>query len=192
MPDMLVKLYELPPLEPEIAFQHDQGITIRRCMPPEKRLVIDWINEHFNPYWSSEADVGFSAHPTTVMLAHRRDQLLGFACYDTTFKGFFGPTGVDERERGRGIGTALLIKCLHEMRNAGYMYGVIGWAGPTTYYEKAVNAVIIPGSEPSYAYNGLLGTDAVFSDGAPGESFLENASPVMARPDLDLQHTRQH
>lgn len=192
MPDMLVKLYELPPLEPEIAFQRNQGITVRRCMPPEKQLVTEWIDEHFNPYWSSEANVGFSTHPTTVMLAHRRDQLLGFACYDTTFKGFFGPTGVDERERGRGIGTALLIKCLHEMRNAGYMYCIIGWAGPTSYYEKAVNAVVIPGSEPSYAYKGLLGTDAVFNDGAPSESFLENPNRVMARQGVDLPHTPQH
>lgn len=173
MPDMLVKLYELPPLEATIAFQREQGITIRRCMPPEKQIVTAWVAEHFNSYWSSEADVGFSAHPTTVMLAHRRDQLLGFACYDTTFKGYFGPTGVDERERGRGIGTALLIKCLHEMRNAGYMYAIIGWAGPTAYYEKTVKAVPIPGSEPSYAYKGLLGTDAIFRGGAPSGSYLE-------------------
>lgn len=176
MPDMLVKLYELPPLEPEIAIQQDRGITIRRCMPPEKKLVTDWVEEHFNHYWSSEVNVGFSTHPTTVMLAHRCDALLGFACYDTTFKGFFGPTGVAERERGRGIGTALLIKCLHDMRNAGYMYCIIGGAGPTSYYEKAVNAVSIVGTEPSYAYKGLLGTDAVYSEGAPSDSFLGNPS----------------
>ena len=173
MPDMLVKLYELPPLEPVIAKQREQGITIRRCMPPEKRLVTEWIEERFNHYWSSEADVGFSTHPTTVMLAHRSDQLLGFACYDTTYKGFFGPTGVDERERGKGIGSALLFKCLHEMRRSGYMYGIIGWAGPAAYYEKTVNAVAIPGSEPSYAYKGMLGTDAVFRDGAASGSYLE-------------------
>lgn len=172
MPDLLVKLYALPALEPAIDFQNAAGITIRRGMTPEKKLVLDWIEEHFTHYWSSEADVGLSRHPTTVMLAHQGDRILGFACYDTTFKGYFGPTGVDERERGRGIGTALLLKCLHEMRNAGYMYAIIGWAGPVEYYEKTVGAMVIPDAEPPGSYRGLLGTDAIFNDGAPSESFV--------------------
>ena len=171
MPDMLVKLYDLPALEPFVANQRVMGVNIRRVMTPEKRLVLDWIEEHFTHYWSSEAEVGFSQHPTTVMLAHRGERILGFACYDTTHKGFFGPTGVDERERGKGIGTALLLKCLHEMYNSGYMYGIIGWAGPVEYYEKLVNALAIPDAEPPGSYRGLLGTDAIFNDGAPSESF---------------------
>ena len=96
MPDLLVKLYDLPELEPAIARQRTQGVTIRRGIAPEKHLVLPWIRRHFSEYWVSEADVGFASLPTTIMLAHRGDQLLGFACYDTTHKNFFGPTGVDE------------------------------------------------------------------------------------------------
>ena len=172
MPDMLVKLYDLPPLEPELEIMRQRGITIRRAMSPEKKLVTDWIDAHFGHYWSSEADAGLCASPPTVMLAQRRDDLLGFACYDTTHKGFFGPTGVAENERGQGIGTALLLKCLHEMRDAGYMYGIIGWAGPWQYYVKTVDAIVIPDSEPSRSYVGMLGTYDVFCHGAPSESFL--------------------
>ncbi len=171
MPDMLVKLYDLPALEPVIAAQRAMGVNIRRCMTPEKFLVLRWIGEHFSEYWVSEADVGFSSHPTTVMLAHRGDQLLGFACYDTTFKNFFGPTGVDAAERGQGIGTALLLATLQAMRGAGYMYAVIGGAGPVGYYEK-VGATVIPDSEPSGAYSGMLGTEAVYAADAPSDSFL--------------------
>jgi GNAT superfamily N-acetyltransferase len=169
---MLVKLYDLPALEPAIAAQRATGISIRRCMPPEKFLVLDWIREHFSEYWVSEADVGFSVHPTTVMLAHRGNQLLGFACYDTTYKNFFGPTGVDAAERGRGIGAALLLATLHAMRDAGYMYAIVGGAGPVGYYEK-VGATVIPDSEPSRAYLGMLGTDAVYTRGASSDSFLD-------------------
>ena len=171
MPDMLVKLYDLPALEPAISNQRVAGVNIRRGMTPEKFLVLGWIKEHFSEYWVSEADVGFSVHPTTVMLAHRGDQMLGFACYDTTFKNFFGPTGVDAAERGQGIGTALLLATLHAMRDAGYMYAIIGGAGPVGYYEK-VGAAVIPDSEPSRAYNGMLGTEAVYAHGAPSDSFL--------------------
>ena len=173
MPDMLVKLYDLPALEPVISRQRAMGITVRRGMTPEKFLVLDWIRERFSDYWVSEADVGFSAHPTTIMLAHRGEKILGFGCYDTTYKNFFGPTGVDEAERGQGIGTALLLATLHAMREAGYMYGIIGWAGPVEYYENVVGASVIPGSEPPGSYRGMLGTDAIFTHGAPGDSFLE-------------------
>ena len=113
MPDMLVKLYDIPELAPALALQREMGITIRRGMPPEKFLALDWIGQHFSQYWVSEADVAFAAHPPTVFLAHRGDQVLGFACYDTARKNFFGPTGVDEAERGQGIGTALLLAALH-------------------------------------------------------------------------------
>ena len=98
MPDMLVKLYDLPALEHAIAKQRAMGVSIRRCMPPEKHLVLAWIREHFSEYWVSEADVGFSVHPTTVLLAHRGDQLLGFACYDTTQQKLLR---ADRRRRGR-------------------------------------------------------------------------------------------
>jgi len=169
MPDMLVKLYELPALHPFLERQQAQGITVRRGMPPEKYVVAQWIDERFSKKWVSEAEVSFATHPTTIMLAHKGDELLGFACYDTTHKGFFGPTGVDEIARGTGIGTALLMMALHEMRNAGYMYGVIGWAGPVEYYEKVVNATVIPDTEPPGSYRGLLGTDSIFNEGTASD-----------------------
>ena len=117
----------------------------------------------------------FSTHPTTITLAQRGDTLLGFACYETTHKNFFGPTGVAEAERGQGIGTALLLAALHAMRAAGYMYGIIGWAGPAAYYEKTVGAIVIPDAEPPGSYRGMLGTHAIFSDGAPSDSYLRHS-----------------
>ncbi len=174
MPDMLVKLYDLPPLGPALHRQQERGINIRRGLPPEKALTLAWIRERFSEYWVSEADVAFSRQPPTIMLAQRGEQLLGFACYDSTHKNFFGPTGVEEAERGLGIGTALLLAALHDMHSAGYMYGIIGWAGPTSYYEKVVGAAIIPESEPPGSYRGMLGTHAIFHEGAPGASLLDH------------------
>ena len=36
-----------------------------------------------------------------------------------------------------------------DMKLKGYGYAIIGWVGPAAFYEKAVGAVMIPGSEPS-------------------------------------------
>jgi GNAT superfamily N-acetyltransferase len=156
MPDMLVKLYTLPPIEHEIALQKSLGITIRRGLPPEKHFVLDWIGRHFSRYWVSETDVAFSRQPVSVWLALAGDgDLCGFACYDTTARGFFGPTGVCETMRGRGTGRALLLACLHAMHDVGYGYAIIGAAGPVDYYRKTVGAQVIEDSWPG-VYTGMM------------------------------------
>jgi len=125
MTDMLVKLYTLPPLEPDLAAMTAQGITIRRGIAPEKHMVLEWVGEHFSPYWVSECDVAFSRQPPSIWLAVFEEKLVGFGCYDTTGLAFFGPTGVAEAQCRRATGKALLLACLHAMRSVGYGYAII-------------------------------------------------------------------
>lgn len=153
--DMLVKLYELPDLAPFIQQQQEQGITIRRALPPEKHIVVDWVLKHFSNYWGSETEVAFSYVPPNIYIAVENGEVIGFACYDSTRKGFFGPTGVDESKRGRGTGAALLLACMHAMLWDGYGYAIIGGAGPIDFYAKTVNAAVIPDSDPG-TYRGML------------------------------------
>ena len=152
--DLLVRLYDLPTVESEARVKA-AGVEIRRALPPERHLVLDWVLSHFSPHWASEVAVGLSQLPPTVYLAVSEGRLLGFACYDTTAKGFFGPTGVDEAARGKGIGEALLLATLRAMREAGYGYGVIGDPGPVAFYKKRLDALEIPNSKPG-VYRGML------------------------------------
>ena len=155
MPDMLVKLYELGPVEPIIEQQTAKGITIRRALPPEKRAVVEWVADKFGNGWASECDVAFSNHPVSCFIAVENDRIIGFACYDATCKDFFGPTGVDESCRGKGTGKALLMACMDALRAEGYGYAIIGGAGPVDFYSKAVGATVIEGSTPGI-YKGML------------------------------------
>ncbi len=157
MADLLVRLYDLPVFAATDRVQA-AGISIRRALPPERHIVLEWIGRAFSKHWVSEAALGLSQQPTTVYLALRAGALLGFACYDTTAKGFFGPTGVDEAARGQGIGEALLGATLRGMREAGYAYAVIGDPGPVAFYRRHLDALEIPGSRPGL-YAGML-TDA--------------------------------
>ncbi len=157
--DMLVKLYTLPPLEPVLAHQRQQGILVRRALAPEKHHVLSWVKSHFDENWVSETDAAFARLPVSCFIAVLNHEMLGFACYDATAKGFFGPTGVGEAARGHGTGKALLLACLHDMRAQGYGYAIIGGVGPVAFYEKAVGAVVIPDSTPSI-YEGLLGAES--------------------------------
>ena len=78
----------------------------------------------------------------------RAARVVGFAGYECTRRAFFGPTGVAEAERSRGVGKALLIESLWGLRELGYVYGIIGGAGPIEFYQQTVGATIIPDSEP--------------------------------------------
>jgi len=153
--DMLVKLYALP--DPREAYQRlsQAEIVTRRAMAPEKQAVVAWVREHFSAHWASEVDVAFSRQPISCFIAVRQKRILGFACHDATCPNFFGPTGVDPKERKHGIGKALLFNCLEAMKSQGYGYAIIGGVGPADFYTRAVGAIPIEGSEPG-VYRGLL------------------------------------
>ncbi|MGJ8723686.1 MAG: GNAT family N-acetyltransferase [Roseibacillus sp.] len=148
MIDMLVRLYDLPEMEPTYQRVAGEGIILRRPSVYEKHLVAKWVGEHFSPKWVSEVEVAMSHQPVSCFIATKDKEILGFACYDTTCKGYFGPTGVGEAARGKGVGKALLFKALEGLRDLGYAYGFIGGVGPREFYEKACGAVEIPGSDP--------------------------------------------
>ena len=146
--DMLVRLYDLPDSATLVAGLRADGIDVRRALAPEKHVVVAWVREHFGDGWASECEVSFARLPIACYRAQRGQVVLGFACYDSTAKGFFGPTGVLEQERKHGIGTALLLLTLQAMAAEGYAYAIIGGAGPADFYANAVGAVPIAGSTP--------------------------------------------
>lgn len=140
--DLLVRLYDLPP-----ALTHAE-VRIRRAMPYETTHVVEWIAATFNREWADQAEIAFHRQPIGCVIATRDAKAVGFACWDATARGFFGPIGVDPALRRVGIGRALTLAALHEMRSAGYGYAIIGGAGDAAFYASVCGAIEIPGSSP--------------------------------------------
>lgn len=155
MPDMLVNLLKLPAQGPAPLQLNSADVVIRRAQPFEITPVRLFIEENFTAAWADEVSVGFANKPVTVYIATRDGEVIGFAGYECTRRAFFGPAGVSESARGHGIGRSLLLACLWGLRELGYVYGIIGAAGPTDFYQRAVGAIIIPDSEPGI-YTDLL------------------------------------
>jgi GNAT superfamily N-acetyltransferase len=155
MPDMLVKLYNLPDSTKLTDKLKNEDIEIRHPLPPEKHIVINWVRNNFSEGWASECEKTFSTLPVTSYIAVRDGKILGFACYEATCKNFFGPTGVLQEARGSGIGAALLLRSLESLREQGYAYAVIGGVGPADFYSKVAGAVLIENSSPGI-YKGML------------------------------------
>jgi len=155
MIDLLVRLYDLPESAALYRDVEGHGVILRRARAFELHTVQAFVKEHFSAKWVSEVAVALSRQPIACFIATRDKQILGFACYDTTMKSFFGPTGVAEEARGLGLGKALLLKSLEALRENGYAYAIIGGVGPKEFYFKACRAIEIPGSDPG-VYGDIL------------------------------------
>jgi GNAT superfamily N-acetyltransferase len=161
MNDMLVKLYSLPDVKPFIDKLNYSGIKVRQSDPSEKIIIYDWIKRYFTESWAAGCKLAFERKPISCYIAITKRKLIdsakesfkfipetivGFACYDVASKGMFGPLGVREDYRRKGIGKTLLITSLLAMMKEGYAYAIIGEAGSIDYYYKTVGATIVEGS----------------------------------------------
>ena len=152
---MLVNLLNLPPVDAVLNELAGKGVVVRRAQPFEITPVMEFVEREFPVAWADEISVGFANKPVTVFIATFEAEIVGFAGYECTRRAFFGPTGVVEAMQSRGIGKALLLACLDGLRDMGYVYAIIGRAGPVEFYEKAVGAIVIPDSDPGI-YTDLL------------------------------------
>jgi GNAT superfamily N-acetyltransferase len=156
MPDLLVNLLKLPVQE-----SAPSEFVVRRAQPFEISVVRRFVGENFSANWADEISVGFARQPVSVFVATRpgeqtkERELIGFAAYECTRRGFFGPMGVVESAKNKGAGKALLLAALEALKEMGYVYAIVGAAGPVRFYQKTVGAIIIPGSEPGI-YTDLL------------------------------------
>mgnify|MGYP002513549219 CR=1 FL=1 len=98
------------------------------------------------------------AEVSKCFIATENGKMLGFACYDSSAKGFFGPIGVAEERRGKNIGQALLVRTLNAMKEYGYGYAIIGGVSEAEqFYRKTVGAEFIQGGNPENSvYSNLI------------------------------------
>lgn len=169
MSDMLIKLYTLP--TQEAWGKPSPGFDVRRALPSERDVILEWITARFRAAWAAECAVALARVPVSCWIAVEvqtrepdaegyalpEERLVGFACYDAAQRGMFGPMGVDEPRRGKGLGRSLLISALRAMAGEGYAYAVAGWVSSAAFYERVVDATLIHGSEPGIFRGPLRG-----------------------------------
>ena len=146
LPDMIVRLKDLPdprPIERRLA---KEGYAVQRATVRHRPGLADFIEKHFSERWALETAVTFSRQPISMFVALVGEEIAGFAAYDCAYRSYFGPTGVREELRGKGIGTVLLLRTLEDMAAQAYKWAIIGEVEPVAFYEQVCGAVVIPGS----------------------------------------------
>ncbi|MET0026324.1 MAG: GNAT family N-acetyltransferase [Candidatus Thiodiazotropha sp.] len=146
--DLLIKLHDPQWFDPTSTSLNETGIRLRKPIGPDRTLLLDWAEHHFPTLWIDEIQRALSNQPVSCWLAQRTDNLLGFACYDATALGFFGPLGVIDSAQGQGIGSALTRACLHEMHLKGYRYAIVGRTHSDGFYRRIAPTITIADSDP--------------------------------------------
>jgi ribosomal protein S18 acetylase RimI-like enzyme len=152
--DMLIRLYDTATGD---RLTGALPLQVRKPLGAEHDFVVDWVARHFSAGWASEVRAALTNRPITLFIAAQREppELLGVCAYDATVRGFVGPIGVAKQARGRGVGTALLQACLHDMRAMGYAYAVAGAVGAPEFFRRVAGAAEIENSSPGI-YRGML------------------------------------
>ncbi len=141
--DYLVNLYKLKE-HYEFDNLKQENIRIERVLSPNFDLVVDFVKTNFHDGWASEVKQAlYKANPSCFIAIYNK-KIVGFACYDATAKGYFGPIGVANNMQNKGIGRALVLTTMVNMRNDGYGYAIIGsGAGKENFYKNCVGAIRI-------------------------------------------------
>lgn len=118
------------------------GLTLSRATIAEVEDTAAFARAYFSEGWRQEVADAAAFEPIPLFIARDGAEIVGFAAYDVTGYGRFGPTGTRPDYRHRGIGRALCRLCLLDMRARGDDVAHIGWAGPIAFYARAVGARI--------------------------------------------------
>lgn len=143
--DMIVGLYNMPNLE------ITGDVKISKAFVSDLDQIFQFVDNELpeKQGWKKEIQYSIMQSPIKLVLATKDGELLGFDCYDSSAKGFFGPIGVKASERHKGIGTALLVRTLEYMKSDGYAYAIIGWVDEAEgFYTKTVGAKRIDWATP--------------------------------------------
>jgi mycothiol synthase len=111
-----------------------EGISVRRTEASDILPLLAFLEGHF-PHWKPDAlgvmrDL-FGADPrgVTLHIAEENGEIIGYA---QTRAERFGPFGVNEAYRGRGVGAVLLSQALRAMRAQGFHSAWFLWTSDRT------------------------------------------------------------
>ncbi len=142
--DMIVGLTDLP------EYELGEGLKLKHALAGDTGRILQFVRDNFDEGWVYEAQHAMMQEPVKCFVVTQDREILGFACYDSAAKGFFGPIGVAQKARKKHIGKALLVRTLQAMHENGYGYAIIGWAGEDAipFYQRTVNAQLIQNGNP--------------------------------------------
>jgi len=113
-----------------------EGYVFRKPGKNAREGAVNWVCKYFSPGWGYETNEGFRFDKPKIWLAEKDAETVGFSVYGALEPHWFGPIGVLDAHRKKGLGTVLLFKTLFSMREEGQRLVVIPWTGHLFFYSQ--------------------------------------------------------
>ncbi len=97
-------------------------------------VVIRWVEKTFHSIWAIETSLVRGKNTSGVIVAEYSNEIIGFSVYGATATYRFGPIGIEQSHRGKGIGEVMLYMTLKKMREIGNRYIIIPWTSHLYFY----------------------------------------------------------
>ncbi len=119
------------------------GYVVQRATAADEAALLQMTASAFSPVWAHEIARALAGPRRAVHVALHNNQPVAFAAADGNNQGLgrFVPAGTLPDHRGKGLGEALLLGCLLDVRGLPEG-GVIAWVGPKPFYARACGAVV--------------------------------------------------
>jgi GNAT superfamily N-acetyltransferase len=117
--------------------EKEDGLEFSSVGGSEQIEVLDWIEAHFYPLWRSESAYALNRPAPSVFISRdKTGELLGFATINGVAPGRFGPMGVSDDQRRRGIGTILLFDAFQALKDQRFTKATVHWTGQLYFYTQ--------------------------------------------------------
>ena len=109
-------------------------VEVRLVVSDDERKLKEFVFVNFSESWWKEIEAIFNSESSAFsVIACCNGEVVGFASVGATNSSWFGPMGVGEQFRGRGIGKILLLKSINEATFRGENQLTIPWVNEAFY-----------------------------------------------------------
>jgi len=118
-----------------------RGIEITLATKAVSESLCGWVKEKFGPGWAYEVAISIenaekTRSGTLVAKDVKTGEIIGFSTHGALERDWFGPIGVDEKNRKSGVGSVLLFESLKLIRLNGVTEATIPWTGHLFFYTQ--------------------------------------------------------
>lgn len=142
---MSVDLLDFEPIEEYYTTTtslNEEGVFIEYFQREYTHKLLSFLETEFPGDWASviRERIRKKCDPSDIVIARRGDDVVGYCQVDGEH---FGPFGVHNSLRGKGVGTVLIIKAMLYAKQKGIRHLWLAWTGAVDFYSRKAGFKVI-------------------------------------------------
>jgi len=119
-----------------------EGVKVQYFQPEYTHKLLSFLETEFPGDWATVIRERIRKHcdPKDIVIALRGDEVVGYCQVDGEH---FGPFGVHNSLRGKGVGTVLILHAMQYAKEKGIRHLWLAWTGAVDFYSRKAGFKVI-------------------------------------------------